>query len=77
MSLSDPVRAPTENPIENLWHDLKISLHQRSTRTLTELEQFCPEKWANIAQSRCAKLVEIYPTRLTVGNAVKGASNEC
>uniref|UniRef100_A0A673IRP6 Complex I assembly factor TIMMDC1, mitochondrial n=1 Tax=Sinocyclocheilus rhinocerous TaxID=307959 RepID=A0A673IRP6_9TELE len=29
-----------------------------------ELEQFCKEEWANIAKSRCAKLVEMYLNRL-------------
>ena len=49
-------------PIKNLWHDLIFFVHQRSPCNLTELEQFCAEEWANIAQSRCAKLVETYPT---------------
>ena len=63
-------------PIENLWHDLKIAVHQRFPCNLTELEQFCTEEWANIAQSRCAKLVETYPNRFTVVIAVKGASTK-
>ncbi|MGH0192663.1 UNVERIFIED_CONTAM: hypothetical protein FKN15_020622 [Acipenser sinensis] len=49
------------NPIENLWQDLKIAVHQRSPSNLTELEQFCQEEWVNIARSRCANLVETYP----------------
>ena len=64
------------NPIENLWHDVKISVHVRSPRNLTEPVQFCTEEWANIAQSRCVKLVETYPNRLTAVNAVKGASTK-
>ena len=64
------------NPIENLWHDLKIAVHQRSPHNFTELEQFCAEEWENIAQSRCAKLVETYPNRLTAVIAVKGASTK-
>ena len=56
-----PSQSPDLNPIGNLWHDLKIAVHQRSPCNLTELEQFCTEKWTNIAQSRCAKLVETYP----------------
>ena len=71
-----PSRSPDRNPIENLRHDLKIAIHQRSPRNLTELEQFCAEKWANIAQSRCVKLVETYPNRLTAVIAVKGASTK-
>ena len=69
-------QSPNLNQIENLWHDLKIAVHQRSPCNLTELEQFCTEEWENIAQSRCAKLVETYPNRLTAVMAVKGASTK-
>ena len=62
------------NPIENLWHDLKIVVHQRSPHNLTELEQFRSKEWENITQSRCAKLVETFPNTLTAVIAVKGAS---
>ena len=76
-----PRQRPDQYPIENLWHDLKIQLmdlkvHQRSSHNLTELEQFCAEEWANIAQSRCAKLMETYPNRLTAIIAVNGASTK-
>ena len=72
-----PSQSPDLNPIENLWHDLKIAVYQRSPRNLTELEQFCTEEWANITQSRCAKLVETFRNRLTAVIAVKGASTKC
>ena len=68
---------PDLNSIENLWHDFKIAVHQHCPHNLTELEQFCTEEWANIAQSRCVKLVETYPNRLTAVIAVKGASTKC
>ena len=55
---------------------LKIAVHQRPPRNLTELEQFCTEEWENIAQSRCAKLVEICPNRLAAVIVVKGASTK-
>ena len=38
-----PSQSPDLNPIENLCHDFKIAVHQRSPRNLTELEQFCTE----------------------------------
>ena len=69
-------QSPHLYPIENLWHDLKIAVHQRSPRNLPELEQFCAEEWENIAQSRCVKLVETYPNRLIAVTAVKGASTK-
>ena len=71
-----PSQSSDLNPTENLWHDLKIAVHQRSPRNLTDLEQFCPEESANISQSRCAKLVETFPNRLTVVIAVRDASTK-
>ena len=71
-----PNQIPDLNPIENLWHDLKITVHQHSPCNLTELEQFCAEEWENIAQSRFAKLEETNPNRLTAIIAVKGASTK-
>ena len=71
-----PSQSPDLNPIENMWHDLKIVVHKCSQLNLTELEQFCSEKWANIAQSRCAKLLETYPNKLTAAIAVIGASTK-
>ena len=62
--LAWPSQSPDLNPTENLWNDLKTAVHKRSSSNWTELEQFCKEEWANIAKSRCAKLVETYPNRL-------------
>ena len=71
-----PSQSSDLNPIENMWHDLKIAVHQRSPHNLSELEQFCAEEWANIVQTRCAKLLETYHNRLTAVIAVKGASTK-
>ena len=70
-------QSPDRNPIENLWHDLKIAVSQHSTCNFTVLEQFCTEEWANVAPSRCATLVETHPNRLSAVIAVKGASTKC
>ena len=64
---------PSQSPE---WHDLKIAVHQRFSHNLTEFEQFCEEEWENIAQSRCAKLGETYPNRLTAVIALKCASTK-
>ena len=64
------------NLIENLWHDFKIAVHQRSPLNFTELEQFCTEEWVNIAQLRCAKLIETDVYKITAVISVEGASTK-
>ena len=71
-----PSQSPDLNSIKNLWHDLKIAVHQYFPHEVTELEQYHGEEWVNIAQSRCAKLVDTYPNRITAVIAVKGASTK-
>ena len=52
-----PRQSPDLNPIENLWKDLKISVHRRSSSNLTEFKQIYKEEWEKIPKSRCAKLI--------------------
>ena len=51
-----PSQSPGLNPIEKLWNDLKIAVHQCNPSNLKELEQFYHEEWAKITVARCAKL---------------------
>ena len=71
-----PSQSPDLNPIENLWKDLKTAVHKRSPSNLTELELFCKEEWAKMSVSRCANLVESYPSRLAAVIAAKGGSTK-
>jgi transposase len=57
-----PSQSPDLNPIEDLWYDLKIDVHQQNPSNLKELGQFCLEEWAKIPVARCAKLIETYET---------------
>ena len=43
MSLEWPYQSPDINPIENMWYDLKIAVHQRNLSNLKE--QFGLEEW--------------------------------
>ena len=71
-----PSQSQDLNPIENLWNDLYIAVHQQNPSNLKELEQFCLEEWATIPVSRCAKLIETYPKRLAAVIAAKGGSTK-
>ena len=66
-----PSQSPDLNPIENLWYDLKIAVHQRNPSNLKELEQFCLEEWAKIPLARCA-----YPKILAAVLIAKGGSTK-
>ncbi len=71
-----PSQSPDLNPIEHLWRDLKMSVHQRLPSNLTELERICKEKWQRIPKSRCEKLVASFPKRLMAVLNQKGASTK-
>jgi transposase len=59
-----PSQSPDFNPIEHLWCELKIAVHQRNPSNLKEPEQFCLEEWAKLPVARCAKHIETHPKRL-------------
>ena len=69
-------QSPDLNPIEILWYDLKIAVHQRNPSNLKELEQFYLEEWEKIPVARCSKLIETYPKRLAAVIAAKGGSTK-
>ena len=71
-----PSQSPDLNPIENLWYDLMISVHQPKPSNLKELEQVCLEEWAKILVARCAKLIETYPKRRAALIAAKCLSTK-
>ncbi|KAI3376840.1 hypothetical protein L3Q82_000420 [Scortum barcoo] len=45
-----PSQSPDLNPIEHLWRDLKMAVHQHSPSNLTELERI-KEEWQRIPKS--------------------------
>ncbi|KAG2457255.1 TC1A transposase, partial [Polypterus senegalus] len=71
-----PSQSPDLNPIEHLWRDLKMAVHQCLPSNLTELEKICKEEWQRIPKSRCEKLVASFPGRLVAVLAQKGASTK-
>ncbi len=71
-----PSQSPDLNPIEHLWRDLKMAVHQRLPSNLTELERICKEEWQRIPKSRCEKLIASFPERLMAVLNQKGASTK-
>ncbi len=71
-----PSQSPDLNPIEHLWRDLKMAVHQRLPSNLTELERICKEEWQRIPKSRSEKLVASFPKRLMAVLNQKGASTK-
>ena len=71
-----PSQSPDLNPIEHLWRDLKMAVHQHSPSNLTELERLCKKEWQRMPKSRCEKLVASFPRRLMAVPAQKGASTQ-
>ncbi len=71
-----PSQSPDLNPIEHLWRDLKMAVHQRLPSNLTELERICKEEWQRIPKSRCEKLVASFPKSLMAVLNQKGASTK-
>ncbi len=70
-----PSQSPDLNPIEHLWRDLKMAVHQRLPSNLTELERICKEEWQRIPKSRCKKVAS-FPKRLMAVLNQKGASTK-
>ncbi|KAG2456329.1 TCB1 transposase, partial [Polypterus senegalus] len=71
-----PSQSPDLNPIEHLWRDLKMAVHQRFPSNLMEFERCCKKERAKLAKDRCAKLVASYSKRLEAVIAAKGASTK-
>lgn len=60
-----PSCSPDLNPIEHLWHQLKIKVAARSYRNLDELFECVKHEWEQLSLERCQRLVESMPRRCT------------
>ncbi len=58
-----PSQSPDLNPIEHLWRDLKMAVHQRLPSNLTELERICKEEWQRIPKIQVWKTCCIFPKK--------------
>lgn len=71
-----PSQSPDLNLRKCMDELMKRAVYRRSPRNLTELKHFCKEEWANVPQSRCAKLVKTFPNRLMAVITAKGDSTK-
>ena len=55
-----PSQSPDQNPIKNLWTELKLRVAKRQPRNLKDLERICKEEWTKIPPKICANLLKNY-----------------
>lgn len=59
-----PSQSPDLNPIENLWHQLKILIAKEKIEKVSELPAAMRKCWEMITPDYCNKLVESMPRRM-------------
>lgn len=60
-----PGNSPDLNPIENLWHILKVKITKKKPKTLKELDMIVENVWYNdITVETTQNLVDSMPTRI-------------
>ncbi len=71
-----PSQSPDLNPIEHLWRDLKMAVHQRYHPTWQNWRGSARRNGRGSPKSRCEKLVASFPKRLMAVLNQKGASTK-
>lgn len=71
-----PSQSPDLNPIENLWHHLKVAVHKRSPQNVVHLVRVCQEEWKKISPLFCKRLVDGYSKRLQAVIDADGAATK-
>lgn len=69
-----PPQSPDLNPIEHVWHLLKLRLNKYPTRPTTkeELEQRINTEWYKITKEECRKYIDSMPARIEAVIKSKG-----
>ncbi|KAK4520308.1 uncharacterized protein ATC70_008441 [Mucor velutinosus] len=71
-----PPQSPDLNPIEHVWHLLKLRLNKYPTRPSTkeELERRINIQWYKITEKECQKYIDSMPARIKAVIKSKGGS---
>ena len=69
-----PPQSPDLNPIEHLWHILKMRLatYERHTKSIQELWERVEVEWEKIPKEECVKLIQSMPRRVAAVLKAKG-----
>ena len=69
-----PPQSPNLNPIEHLWHHIKVQLQKYETpaKGVWEIWERVAEVWENIEPEVCQNLIESMPRRVEAVFKAKG-----
>ena len=69
-----PAQSPDINPIEHVWHHLKLKLSAYETRAkgVHELWDQIEEQWASFTKDDCRKYIDSMPDRIKAVIQAKG-----
>jgi hypothetical protein len=69
-----PSQSPDLNPIENLWHHLKLKLakYEARAKSVHELWQRCDQEWNSFTREQCRKHIDSMPARVAAVIRAKG-----
>ena len=71
-----PAQSPDLNPIENLWHIIKIrvSARRHQIHTLEAMEKAIIDEWGRLTEKDFRKCIESIPERCRLVIAAKGGA---
>src|SRR5262249_46342936 len=69
-----PAQSPDLNPIEHLWHHLKLklALYERKAQSIRELWERCDREWNLFTHEQCRKYIDSMPARVQAVRKAKG-----